>query len=81
VGVSYGEGNMDSVTGTAFDAAGLAGGTATHIERSLWTVGVYHDVTSWLKLIAEYNHGELDLNNGTNTPEADTLSIGGFMFW
>jgi len=75
VGVSYGEGNMDSVTGTAL------AGTATHIERSLWTVGVYHDVTSWLKLIAEYNHGELDLNNGTNTPEADTLSIGGFMFW
>jgi hypothetical protein len=78
VGVSYGEGNLDSVAGNAIAAWN---GNATAVERSLWTVGVYHDVTSWLKLIAEYNHGEVDYNNGTNNAEADTLSVGGFMFW
>jgi hypothetical protein len=79
VGVSYGEGNLDSVdTGNI----GASGNPGAHVERSLWTVGVYHDVTSWLKLIAEYNHGELDVNTPNfNTPEADTISVGGFMFW
>ncbi len=82
VGVSYGEGNMDSISDSGAIADWATGGGAmNHVERSLWTVGVYHDVTSWLKLIAEYNHGEVDLNNGGRTPESDTLSVGGFMFW
>lgn len=76
VGVSYGEGNMDAVS-TGGGAFGLPTG---HIERSMWTVGVYHDVSSWLRLIAEYNHGELDTGVGSN-PTADTMSIGGFLFW
>lgn len=74
VGVSYGEGNLDSAGSTAQIGAG-------HVERSLWTVGVYHDVSSWLRLIAEYNHGELETSNGAGTPEADTFSVGGFLFW
>ncbi len=72
VGVSYGEGSVDAV------AAGLF--ASPEVERSLWTVGVYHDVSSWLRLIAEYNHGELDAG-GARTPEADTFSVGGFLFW
>jgi hypothetical protein len=76
VGVSYGEGNMDSVS-TGGSAFGLP---TDHIERSMWTVGVYHDVSSWLRLIAEYNHGELDTGSG-RSPSADTMSIGGFLFW
>lgn len=78
VGVSYGEGNLDSVStgGTA------ANGLANHVERSMWTVGVYHDVSSWLRLIAEYNHGEFDRSTpGLTNPEADTFSVGGFLFW
>ena len=73
VGVSYGEGNLDNAGATALVGAG-------HIERSLWTIGVYHDVSSWLRLIAEFNHGELDAGGPTN-PEADTFSVGGFLFW
>lgn len=76
VGVSYGEGNVDSI-----DAASLiAAGSTNNVERTLWTVGVYHDVSSWLRLVAEYNHGELDTGVGNN-PEADTISVGGFLFW
>lgn len=73
VGVSYGEGTLDDMGATA-----LVG--ATEIERSLWTVGVYHDVSSWLRLVAEFNHGELEAG-GTTNPEADTFSVGGFLFW
>jgi hypothetical protein len=75
VGVSYGEGNLeDAGTGTAPYVS------SNDVERALWTVGVYHDVSSWLRLIAEYNHGELDTGAGNN-PEADTFSVGGFLFW
>lgn len=73
VGVSYGEGNLDNAGATALQGSG-------HIERSLWTIGVYHDVSSWLRLIAEFNHGELDAGGPVN-PEADTFSVGGFLFW
>jgi hypothetical protein len=79
VGVSYGEGNLESL-----DTGGVgANGVSTHLERSLWTVGVYHDVSSWLRLIAEYNHGQLDTNTGGvgDDPEADTFSVGSFLFW
>ena len=31
------------------------------IESELWTVGVYHDVNSWLKVIAEYGNYENNL--------------------
>lgn len=72
VGVSYGEGNLDG-NGVTFGA--------TEIERSLWTVGVYHDVSSWLRLVAEFNHGELETSGNTGNPEADTFSVGGFLFW
>ena len=86
VGVSYGEGNLDSINGFT-DANGVthafAGGGVTthHMERSLWTVGVYHDVSSWLRLIAEYNRGELNNNDGAHAPQANTFSVGSFLFW
>jgi hypothetical protein len=63
VGVSYGESNQDA------DAAG-------NIVNSneLTTLGVYHDVNSWLKVVAEYNMQSGFQNN-------DALSLGGFIFW
>jgi len=76
VGLSYGEGNLDSVSTGGVGPYAASG----HVERSMWTVGVYHDVSSWLRLVAEYNHGELDIGTGS-TPEADTFSVGGFLFW
>ena len=42
----------------------------------MWTVGVYHDVSSWLRLVAEYNHGELDTGVGGGTPALFFLNLG-----
>ena len=44
-------------------------------ERELWTVGVYHDVNSWLKVVAEYS------NFDAGAGETDTFSLGGFLLW
>jgi hypothetical protein len=79
VGVSYGEGNLEGVDGAGGDIA--ANGFGGHVERQLWTVGVYHDVSSWLRLIAEYNHGSFDRGAGGKNPEANTFSVGSFLFW
>lgn len=89
-GVSYGQSTEDAfsdsiVRQSAFlDANEMA---LRDVELSMWTVGVYHDVNSWLKFIAEYSHSrndfsanEVTLANGTET-EADTFSIGSFFFW
>jgi hypothetical protein len=64
--------------------------TASHpqfndVSNEMWTIGVYHDVNSWLKLVAEYN----DQDSESETPsgdrvsgiEAQTFSVGGFIFW
>jgi len=79
VGVSYGEGNLEGVDGAGGDIA--ANGFGGHVERQLWTVGVYHDVSSWLRLIAEYNHGSFDNSLPGHNPEANTFSVGSFLFW
>jgi hypothetical protein len=63
LGLSYGESMQD---------ADAAGNTST--AHQLTTIGVYHDVNSWLKVVAEYNaqNGHL---------KQDTVSVGGFIFW
>ena len=63
------------------DAGDTALVGAQNVKRSLWTVGVYHDVSSWLKLVAEFNHGELRVGGAETHPQADTFSVGGFLFW
>ena len=45
------------------------------VDRELWTVGVYHDVNSWLKVVAEYS------NFDAGAGETDTFSLGGFLLW
>jgi hypothetical protein len=71
VGASYGESNQDSDT---FN---------TSEENEMWTVGVYHDVNSWLKLVAEYSNQESTGTNGllSGLGEADVFSVGGFILW
>jgi hypothetical protein len=69
VGISYGESTQD-----ANAALGIAG-----YENELWSVGVYHDVNSWLKVVAEYN--QQDSNFPGLEHEADSFSIGGFILW
>ena len=73
VGVSYGESNQDNVSLTG----AVNNTTDTAIERSneLTTVGVYHDVNSWLKVVAEYNDQTGQFGNISN------LAVGGFIFW
>ena len=84
VGFSYGETNQDS-------AHNSVGGTLFNdIEHRMWTVGVYHDMTSWLKLIAEYNNVErrAKASSGNVLPagtvssqDYDQFSVGAFMTW
>jgi len=52
-------------------------GAASYDESEKWTVGVYHDVNSNLKLVAEYTNVENDDQN----IDTDIFSIGGFMFF
>ena len=63
IGLSYGESTQDA------DAAGNSANA-----HQLTTIGVYHDVNSWLKVVGEYNaqNGHL---------KQDTISLGGFIFW
>lgn len=65
--------------------------------NDLWTVGVYHDIASWLKVVAEYNDTENVVNNTSGATfiddngnlallpstdvEAQVFSVGAFIFW
>lgn len=64
---SYGESNLDYSTGEA--------------TNEMWTVGVYHDVTANLKLVAEYSAIESETDNSPIETEADVFSVGGFISW
>ena len=84
VGVSYGETNQDG------QKTNVNGITFNDVEHTLWTVGVYHDLTSWLKLVAEYNNYEQEATNPNILApainkvegfEADAFSVGAFMTW
>ncbi len=46
----------------------------------MFTVGMYYDVNSWLKLVAEYNIQEDEWHDGTDR-EATVFALGGFFFW
>lgn len=76
VKTSYGESELDL---TSAENPGLS----TLIEnRNMWTVGVYHDVTSNLKLVAEYSKMEHEYHNSAlDDDEIDVLAIGGFISW
>jgi len=68
IGGGYGESSQD-----ADMMYGIPG-----FESDLWTVGVYHDVTSWLKVVAEYGNYSHDI---LGHDDVDTFSIGGFLLW
>jgi hypothetical protein len=62
---------------------------APRAHLQLWTVGVYHDVNSWLKLIAEYSKEQNSFpENLTPAPgtlrarsDSDAFMIGSFFLW
>lgn len=66
VGISYGGSYQDD------NAAGSLG-----YDNELWTVGVYHDVNTWLKVVAEYN----EHNSGYLGANAESFSVGAFVLW
>ena len=82
VAASYGESNQDSQVGSATSQA------FNEVEHEMWTIGVYHDVNSWLKVVAEYNDAEQDCSTalgarcaGADNQESDGFSVGGFIFF
>lgn len=82
---SYGESNLDKTSFEKNDAAYLAD-TATAAggvvdSRSMTTVGVYHDVNSNLKLVAEYSMMEDEFHTARKDHDTDVFAIGGFVTW
>jgi hypothetical protein len=73
IGLSYGETNQDNVT--LVGAVNNTGDSAIERSNELTTLGVYHDVNSWLKVVAEYNDQHSEFGNTSG------LSLGGFIFW
>jgi len=71
IGLSYGESNQDR------NDAGVVAPVNNAAERSneLVTIGVYHDVNSWLKVVAEYNDQSGQFGKISN------YAVGGFIFW
>lgn len=74
VGASYGESNSDKRP-TSLGFADLQDSSA-----QMYTVGIYHDVTPWLKVIGEYSHATNE-NFDNSSPEADIFSVGSFILW
>lgn len=76
VKASYGESTLDQ---TSAEKAGLA--STTDIDtRGMATIGVYHDVTQNLKLVAEYSQMEDEFHNSEDL-DTDVISLGGFISW
>jgi hypothetical protein len=78
--VSYGESTLDQ---TSDEKAGLATTVAAGSvdTRSMTTVGIYHDVTANLKLVAEYSQMETEFHGTASDQDTDVLSLGGFISW
>lgn len=68
LGISYSESTMQIQSGSMDDA-----------NSELWSVGLYHDVNSWLKLIAEYN--EISSSNFSFDEDRSSISVGGAIRW
>lgn len=45
-----------------------------------WTIGIYHDVTSFFKIMGEYTRAKNEWFNGAEQ-ECDVYSIGTFFIW
>lgn len=73
---SYGESTLDR------DNSNLAtGGFADLDANKMATIGIYHDVTANLKLVAEYSRMETEYHIQSDEDEVDVLAIGGFISW
>jgi hypothetical protein len=78
VKASYGESTLDQ---TSAEKAGTVGSAYNVKENNMWTVGIYHDVTANLKLVAEYSEMETEFHDSTPSTDTDVFSVGGFISW
>ncbi len=76
LGVSYGQNSKDE---TAADAAVRSTAAEIDTRRSV-TVGVYHDLTKFLKLVAEYTRAQTTWFGGASQ-DANVFALGGFFLW
>jgi hypothetical protein len=77
VKASYGRSTLDQ---TSAEKAGTVAGYDVE-QNDMVTVGVYHDVTANLKLVAEYSQMETEFHSDRKDTETDVFSIGGFISW
>ena len=73
-GVSFGQTRVDQT-----DAQKAAGDQSLEKRMSL-TFGVYHDLTSWLRLVAEWSWYQLNWCGGASQT-GNVVGAGGFFFW
>lgn len=67
-GISYGESSHFTYLNNAADTG-----------SELWTVGLYHDVNSWLKIVTEYSN--FKSSNYGFDETTDMISVGGYIRW
>lgn len=77
LGASYG---TTTAKETDADAADRLAGTLHIDNRKAITGGVYHDLTPWMKLIAEYTNTKLTWFGGAKQ-NGNVISAGAFFFW
>lgn len=85
VATSYGKSSEDGFRAVGVGLNNQALNGTRDVDMDMWTVGVYHDMNSWVKLIAEYSslendYGRLGASSGAET-EADAFTLGTFLFW
>ncbi|MDX1750159.1 MAG: porin [Methylophaga sp.] len=82
VAASYGESTLDRDGANTFAGTSNTNNTFADLDsNSMATIGIYHDVTANLKLVAEYSRMETEYYIQSDEDEVDVLAIGGFISW
>lgn len=85
IATSYGQSTEDGFGAINNTLNAQAMAATQDVELNMWTIGVYHDMTSWMKMVAEYSNLENEYKRTTTLSsgktEADVFSLGAFLFW
>ncbi len=78
LGFSYGSSEVDETSAQRASRLDIEG---SYLQgQKAWTVGVYHDVTHWFKLVAEYSQLEQERFDGKEE-ESDVVGVGWSLSW
>ena len=77
INVIYGETSLERGVNSMF-AQGIG---ANSSRQSVWTVGVYHDVASWMRLVAEINQAQTERTSALEEATSHSIGVGGMMSW